>query len=246
MKRSIKLILVALFWLCVWEVLARLVGSPLLLPGPLLTARRLLELFVTLPFWQTVGVTMLRILCGTLSGILLGCALAVLTCRFALLHTLFAPLLTLIKSTPVVSFIILLLLWLGRDLLPAVIVILMVLPPVWANVCAGIRGTDKQLLEMAKVYRFPPSRTLRRIYIPSVLPHFLAACRSALGLAWKSGVAAEVLTVPNRSIGKALAESKLYMEIPDLFAWTATVVLCSLLIEKLLVAAIGRLGGGRP
>jgi len=94
---------------------------------------------------------------------------------------------------------------------------------------------------MARVYHFPRGRILRRIYLPSVLPHFLSALRSALGMAWKAGVAAEVLTVPGISIGKYLMESKLYMEIPDLFAWTLVVILCSLAIEKLLIAAVGKL-----
>ena len=74
------------------------------------------------------------------------------------------------------------------------------------------------------------------------MPHFLSACRTSLGLAWKAGVAAEVLTVPVRSIGRMLYESKLYLETVDLFAWTVVVVACSLIIEKLLMAAIGRLG----
>ena len=118
----------------------------------------------------------------------------------------------------------------------------MVLPVVWANVCAGIRSTDPILLRTARVFRFSPWRTLRRVYVPSVMPHFLSACRTSLGLAWKSGIAAEVLTVLAVSIGKMLYESKLYLETTDLFAWTAVVVTCSLIIEKVLMSAIGRLG----
>ena len=94
----------------------------------------------------------------------------------------------------------------------------------------------------AAVFRFPPLRRLRRVWIPSVMPHFLSACRTSLGLAWKSGIAAEVLTVPALSIGKLLMESKLYWEVLDLFAWTLVVILCSLVIEKVLMTAIGRLG----
>ena len=148
----------------------------------------------------------------------------------------------MIRSTPVASFIVLLLLWLGRDLLPVVIVVLMALPVIWGNVCAGIRNTDPLLLRTAKVFGFTRLRTLRRVYIPSVMPHFLSGCRTALGLGWKAGIAAEVLTVPALSIGKLLMEAKQYWEVTDLFAWTLVVILCSLIIEKVLMAAIGRLG----
>lgn len=246
MKKILKALGVLAFWLAVWALLASAVEQPLLLPGPLLVLRRLLVLLGTPQFWRTVAATLVRILCGIIAGTLLGTLLAVLTCRSRLAHALLRPLLTVIKSTPVASFIVLVIIWVGRDVLPSVIVVLMVLPVVWANVAAGIAGTDRQLLELAQVFRFSAGRRLRRIYLPSVLPHFLAALRSALGLAWKAGVAAEVLTVPGVSIGKMLIEAKLYLEIPDLFAWTLVVILCSLAIEKLLVAAVGRLGTGVP
>ena len=197
-------------------------------------------------FWRIVLASLLRILCGTATAVVLGCVLAVVCCRWRLLNDLLSPLLTIIKSTPVASFIILLLIWIGRDALPSVIVLLMVLPVVWGNVCAGIRTTDPLLLRTAKVFGFSRWRTLRRVYVPWVMPHFLSACRTSLGLAWKSGIAAEVLTVPALSIGKMLYESKLYWEVQDLFAWTVMVILCSLVIEKVLMAAIGRLGHHYP
>ncbi len=206
---------------------------------------RLGELLCQAAFWGTVGVTLLRILCGTAGGILLGVLTALLTSRFRVADALLNPLLTVVKTTPVASFIILLLIWVGRDILPAVIVVLMVLPVTWANVCAGISSLDPQLGEMAKVFGFPPMRRFRRLWLPTVLPHFLAACRSALGLGWKAGVAAEVLTVPLRSMGRMLYEAKLNLETTDLFAWTAAVVLCSLVIEKLLAAGLDRLTGRR-
>ena len=243
MKKILKSLLSLLFWLAVWLLLSAAVGSPLLLPRPDRVLLRLAELACTGRFWGTVGLTLLRILCGILAGTLLGLVLAVLTSRFSLLNTLFSPLLTVIKATPVASFIVLILLWVGREILPAVIVVLMVLPVVWANVSAGIAGVDRKLLELADVYGFSRRRRLKRIYLPSVLPHFVAALRSALGMAWKAGVAAEVLTVPAVSIGRQLTDARLYLEIPDLFAWTLVVILCSLAVEKLLIAGVARLSG---
>ena len=232
-----------LTWLILWALLARLVDRELLLPGPVAVLRRLTSLLVTASFWRTVGVTLLRILCGAVLGTLLGVLAAILTWRFRLLRSLLSPLLGIVKSTPVASFILLLLIWLGRDILPSVIVALMVLPVTWANVETGLRGVDPLLLEMAEVFRFPPLRSLGRVWLPSLLPSFLAACRSTLGLAWKAGVAAEVLTVPVRSIGKMLYESRLNLETTDLFAWTVVVILCSIAIEKLLTALLSRLAG---
>ena len=235
----------AAFWLLVWTVLARLVNKELLLPAPPAVLRRFIELALTAAFWRAIALTLLRVACGVLAAVCLGTLAAALTERFSLADCLLRPLLSVIRSTPVASFIILALLWVGRDILPGFISALMVLPVVWANVGAGVRETDRELLEVARVFRFSRKKTLRYVYIPSVLPYFLSACQSSVGLGWKAGVAAEVLTVPAVSIGRMLYESKLYLETTDLFAWTAAVILCSKLIEKLVIAAVGRFSARR-
>ncbi|MBQ9733671.1 MAG: ABC transporter permease subunit [Clostridia bacterium] len=245
LKTFAKNLIVLAFWLFVWQGLTVLVGNPLLLPSPIAVIGRMAELMLTGSFWHTVALSLGRILLGVVCAVVLGLALAVATSFSRLLHSLFSPLITVIKSTPVASFIILVLIWVGRDILPSVIVVLMALPVVWSNVSTGISSTDALLLQMGRVFRFSFGKTLRRIYIPSVMPHFLSACRSCLGLAWKAGVAAEVLTVPAVSIGKMLYESKLYWETLDLFAWTLVVIICSLISEMVLMAAIGRLGKSR-
>lgn len=244
-KQLLSLAVLA-FWLGLWFLLSVLVGRELLLPSPFQVLRRFLSLAATSDFWRTVGTSIFRVLTGILSACILGVVLAFITESSPLCKALLSPFMTLVKSTPVASFIILALIWLGRQILPAVISALMVLPVVWSNVSAGIASRDPLLLELAQVYRFPRRRILRRITIPSVLPHFRAALSSALGLGWKAGIAAEVLTVPQYSIGKMIFESKLYLETTDLFAWTLAVILLSLLIERLLlklVRQIGREGG---
>ena len=241
-RRILRCTAVLLFWLAVWQLAALRVGTALLLPEPGAVLRRVAELASSADFWAAGGVSLLRISLGSLGGIALGTALAVLTSRFRLLHALFSPILTIVKSTPVASFIILALIWMGRDILPFFIALLMVLPLVWTNVSAGIASTDRSLLQVARVFGFSRCKTLLRVYVPSVMPYFASACRAALGLAWKAGIAAEVLTLPRRSIGARLYESKLYLETVDLFAWTLVVIICSLAIEKLAMAALSRVG----
>ena len=239
-RSFLRTLAVLLFWGLLWTVASALVGQELLLPSPAQTACKLLELASAADFWLTVGQSVLRVLTGILAAVLGGVLLALLTHRSPLCMALLSPLMTLVKSTPVASFIILALVWLGRSTVPVFIAALMVLPVVWANVSAGLRGIDPQLLELARVYALPRLRVLRRITWPSVQPHLRAALRSALGLGWKAGIAAEVLTVPALSIGKRIYEAKLYLETTELFAWTAAVVLVSLGIEKLLLRLIGK------
>ena len=223
-----------LFWTAVWYLAALAVGNPLLLPTPLGVLRRLWQLAATAAFWRTTLVSIGRILLGVVSGILLGVILAVLTSASRVLETLVAPAMTAMQATPVASFAILVLIWVDRDFVPVLICAMMVLPVIYGSVSTGIRMTDPGLLEMAKVYRLPWMRVLRRIYIPSVMPFFRTSSSSALSLGWKAGIAAEVLTVPKASMGRMISESKLYLMTEDLFAWTLTVVILSLLLQKIM------------
>ena len=224
-----------LFWGLVWHFLAAAMGNPLLLPTPAQVLRCFVRLAAQAQFWQITLTSIGRILLGSILGIALGTALAVLTTMSPLAHLLTAPAMTAMQATPVASFAILVLIWLDRDYVPVLICAMMVLPVIWGAVSGGIRQTDVQLLEMARVYRLPKLRILRRIYVPSVMPFFRTACASALSLGWKAGIAAEVLTVPKLSIGRMISESKLYLLTEELFAWTLTVIVLSLLLKKLLL-----------
>ncbi len=223
------------FWLLVWHLLSVLVGQEILLPSPWTVAKAAVDIVVKPDFWRIVGLSVLRILLGFLAALAVGGGLAVLTVKSRLCRVLFTPILKLVRAAPVASFIILALVWIADGRVPAFIAFLMVVPIVWANVAQGIEQTDRKLLEMATVYRIGRWRTFWKIWVPSVLPYFMAACTTGLGFAWKSGVAAEVICRPEFSIGSQLNDAKTYLETPDMFVWTAAVIVLSVLFEKLFV-----------
>ena len=244
MRRIGRVLLPVLFWLGVWQLAAAAVGQELLLPGPAAVGRRLLELAAGAVFWQTALASLLRIFGGLLLGVALGALLAGLTAWVPLLDWVLTPAVKVVRATPVASFIILVLLWVETGRVPGVISALMVLPVVWGNVSRGWAETDPQLLELARAYRFGRWRTLRRVYVPSVLPYFASGCRTALGLAWKAGVAAEVLCLPKNAIGAQVYYAKIYLETPSLFAWTLAVIALSFLLEWAVGLLLRRLEGG--
>lgn len=247
-----KILLPLLFWMLVWFGAAFAVeqsvhgrGNELLLPYPDSVCRSLVRLCRTREFWESVLSSLGRILLGLAGGTAVGAVLAVLTCANRWCDILLSPAVRVVRATPITSFILLILLWTGRDRVPAVIAGLMVTPVVWENLTQGIRSTDGKLLEMARVYRFSPMKTARLIYWPSIRPYFGAGVTTAMGLAWKSGVAAEVISLPKMAIGTEIYQSKLYLEIPDLFAWTLVVIALSLTLEAILNSLVGRKGENR-
>ncbi|MBO4384870.1 MAG: ABC transporter permease subunit [Clostridia bacterium] len=240
-NKIVKKALIAAVWLLIWQAAAWAVGSKLLLPSPVETAKALASLAVTGTFWKSCLLTLLRVFAGFFLGVIAGAVLGVATAASGFLDELLSPLRSIVKATPVTSFIILVLLYLTSSLTPMFIAFLMVLPIVWANVLSGIKATDAQLLEMADAFGYTKAKKLSAVYAPSVLPHFLSACTTGLGFAWKSGVTAEVIAHPAFGMGKYIYESKLYLETPELFAWTAAVVILSFLLEKLVLLLLGRI-----
>lgn len=226
-------ILALAFWVGVWWLVALRVDSPLLLPAPPAVFARLGALVLTAAFWKTIALSIGRVLLGLLLSIVLAVPLAVLTARLSVFEILFRPLLTAIRATPVAAFIILLWLWVGGDEVPTIITVLIALPVVWKNVETGVLGIDGGLLEMSRSFRVPLWKRIWRLDLPSVLPAFRASIQTAIGLGWKSGIAAEIIVRPARAIGRAISDAKYSLEYVDIFAWTLTVVLLSLLIEFL-------------
>ncbi len=220
------------FWIIVWQFAAMKIGKDVLLASPVSTIKALITLCGQSAFWSAIVFSLKRILLGFGLAIVAGVALAALSAAFSLAKYIFAPLFSTIKAVPVASFIILALLWVRGGNLSVCISFLMVTPIVYINMLEGFTQVDKKLLEMANVFRLPLSRKIKYIYIPQVLPYFTAACTTSLGLCWKSGIAAEVIGLPNGSIGNRLYETKLYMDTPEMFAWTVVIVLISFVVEK--------------
>lgn len=236
-----------LFWLAVWQFAAWRLSlsvrwSSLLLPYPADVLRRLGELACTGYFWLTALCSLGRVFGAFAAGAVIGSACAGLCALSPVLRELISPLMLVVRATPIASFIILLLLWLpGPGWVSLAAALLMTVPIFWSNLSRAIEGVDPLLLEMARVYRLGRAKVRRYIYLPAIRGALLSACESGVGLAWKAGVAAEVLTRPGLAIGKMVYESKLYLETTDLFAWTMAVVLLSLLVEK-GVRALVRMG----
>ncbi len=232
--------LAALLALIVWHLLSVLVGTKLLLVSPVDVLIRLTELVPQKAFFSSVVFSFSRIAVGFFAGYVLGVLLAVLASRSHLFETLLWPYMLTVKTVPVASFIVLALIWLKSSVLAGFISFLMVLPISYTNILQGIRCADNSLLEMASVFDMRLSNRIRCIYLPAVKPFLMSSVKIAVGLAWKSGIAAELIGIPNGSIGEHLYDSKLYFDTASLFSWTLVIVILSVCFEKLLLLVISK------
>jgi len=231
-----KILLAAVFWLAVWQVIAMIAANAIFLPSPVSVAADLGRLLVKGSFWLSLWNSFYRIALGFLFAVVLAIGFAVLSYKFNIVKILLSPIMSFLKAAPVVSFIIMLLIILrNKNLLSLVAGLMMVLPVIYASVLTGLEHTDKRLLEMAKVFRVGAKNRALYIYGSNVMPFFVSGCKSGLGLCWKAAVAAEVIGLIANTIGGNMQMAKLYLFTSELLAWTAVIIALSAGFERLFL-----------
>lgn len=232
-NKFFKIILAIVFWFAVWYIAAFAIDKEVFLPFPHTVIKRFADLIISPNFFKTVAFSLLRILAGFVVGTILGFFLAIFTNYSKIAEAIVSPAVRIIRATPVVSFILLAYLWLDNDTIPAFIAILMVLPILWQNVSSGLMNLDDNLSQMADVFKIKKTKRFFKIIFPQLTPYLYSGCMTSLGLAWKSGVAAEVISYPQIAIGKEMNEAKVLLETSDVFVWTLTLITLSLIFESL-------------
>ena len=229
---------VLVFWLAIWQIVAVAINQDIVLTSPIQTIQTLFSLAQLREFWVSIGLSLLRIFVGGALAFTFGSLLAFLSFRYKLVKLLFEPLISTIKSIPVASFVILLLIWVRTPYLSISISFLMALPIIYIAVLEGLLGTDQKLIEMANVYQIHGWHRVKAIYLSQLMPSLKTATSLAMGFCWKSGIAAEVIGLPTFSIGEHLYNAKVYLDTPALFAWTLVVIVMSALGEKIVMRLV--------
>ena len=237
-KTIMRKAFIAAFWLMLWWGLSLWIGNDIILVSPLKAFARLTELLAEGTVFEAAGRTLGRIALGFFGGLAAATLLAVLSARYHLAEELLAPMTGLLTAVPVASFAVLLLIWRGPSFLAAAISFLIVFPAIYTATLQGIRSVDGKLLEMAKVFGMPLWNRLFYLYRPGVRPFLVSSLKVAVGMSWKSGVAAELIGVPAHSLGEQLYLSKVYLDTAGVFAWTAVVVVLCFLFEKAVLTGM--------
>ncbi len=240
-KRTIsrpRKIAIIVFWLAVWEAADRLINNRLVLAGPMRVVQALFDQLGNLDFWVICASSFGRLACGFLLSFVISVVLAVAAHRFNLLRDFVDPVVSMLKTVPMISFVIMLLIWVGNQMLTVYLSLLVVLPFIYTATLAGLENADVKMLEMAEAYKLSRWKRFMYVYRPALMPFLLSSCKVALGMSWKTGIMAEVIGTPRPSIGREMYMAKSYLDTPDLFAWTVVVIVLSLVFEKVFMLVL--------
>ena len=234
-KKSVKYILIGIIWLVIWEVASLIVHNSILLVGPFEVLLTLVKKCTEPDFYVSVITSFLKIGLGFILGTFTGIILAVLSWRNKLTEDFLKPMMSLIKASPVASFVVLFLIWWHSNVLSVAICICVVMPQLYVSTLQGLKSADEELLQMAGVFKLHPIDIYHYIYRPALYKFWEGAVKIAAGMAWKSGIAAEVIGTPDNSIGSSLYMSKIYLDTAGVLSYTAVIILLSVLCEHLLL-----------
>ncbi len=241
-KKSVIFSVISIvFWLFVWELSARFINLSFIIPTVGETLNALLSLAKRSDFYLALIFSFGRILLGLILGTVIGAIFAVLTTKVELIHSLISPIMSVAKATPVASFIIILWFFFNKDFIPIIIALVMVAPIIWEATRDSLGVKNRELYEVAEIFEMPKRKKIKLLIMPTVMRYTLPAIISASALAWKAGIAAEIITLTKISIGGNISNAKNMFEGAEMFAWTVTVVLFSIFIEfgiKILIKKV--------
>lgn len=240
-RKPVRQIVIILIWLIIWQSVSLLTGNSILCAGPVETIAASFRLLMTSAFRVAVCFSIIRIISGFIVGSLAGLVLAWFSYKNEIVADFLKPFTLAVRSVPVASFVILVLIWTNSSVMPFIVVSLVSFPIIYSNTLSGLRGTDKKLLEMAAVFRMPLINRIKYIYLNALKPYLIDSASLAAGMSWKSGIAAEVIGRPRLSMGEGIYNSKIYLQTAELFAWTLCAVVLAAVGEKILKIIMRRI-----
>ena len=240
-KKALFSVIGIAFWLVIWEVSARILDISYIYPAFTQTVAALFKLILTGEFYLTVLSSLGRIILGFMLGTVVGIGLGILSHLSELLCSVIHPFMSIIRATPVASIIIILWFFISKDYIPLVIGLFMVSPIIWQSTYDSLHFKNRELYEVADIFGLNRRIRLKILVLPTITKYLLPAIVTSSALAWKSGVAAEIITYTKRSIGYEIANAKNIYEGADMFAWTATVIILSVAIEMLIKFIVRRM-----
>jgi NitT/TauT family transport system permease protein len=232
-RNNTLLLFGSIAFLAIWKVIA--MASTSLVPAPEETASTFISIISTRTTINDLYTTASRGIAGFFIAFALALVLGILAGLRSGFYSFFTPFVVVFRSTPVVAFILLLLIWFDTSLVPVIIAFITMFPIIYTNTTQGIQAVDGDLKEMMQVYQLSGKQRLQSVYMPSISAFLFSGAATAMGFGWRAIIIGEVLSQPAWGIGARMREAYGYFEVKELISWTIIAILLSLAFELALL-----------
>ncbi len=242
-KRTTAWILSAATALLLWQGVASWINYPQLIPSVKGLLLSVIHLFWLPTFYISLGATLLRGLAGVAIAFALALPIGFLCGKKSFWFHYFNPLLSTLRSTPVIAFILLIILWLPTEAVAPAIALMTMFPVLCENIIKGVQSIHPDYEKLALVYQINLRTRIRYIYLPALKPFIESGSITAFGFGWKAIIMGEVLSKPFAGIGVEMRTAQMFVNVPDLIAWTFIAIVISFALTEMLRKL---LQGNRP
>ena len=244
MRSFISGLLFFIIFILIWQIAAVIVNLPILLPYPMDVLESLKNIVLTGSLVKESVITLSRAFTGILISIIIGLPIGMAMGMSRILNKAFSPLLIILQATPVISWVLLTIIWFDHSFIPLFVIVVATIPIIILNTSEGIMKTDVKLLEMANFYKVSLYKRIKDIYIPSIIGYLIASLKLVIGFVFKVAVMAEVLSHIEGGIGDKLSWAQVNINTSDIIAWTIIIIILTYICEKLISELFQkRLGG---
>lgn len=233
-KKLLPTLLSVFFLIAAWQTIAYSIGYPAIFPTLDKLVVELIRISLSDNFWSQLGATILRGAIGFVLAVVLAFGMAGVAAFSRFWETFFHPIVLIGRSLPIISLVLLALLWFSPTQLPVFIALLTMFPILYQHILTGLQLTDQRLVQMATVFGKSSLSRFRHLYLPSARSNMLSGFKTALGFGWRAVIMGEVLSQPLHGMGTAMKQAQIYINVPELIAWTVWAIAVSYLFDALL------------
>ncbi|MDD4993824.1 MAG: ATP-binding cassette domain-containing protein [Paludibacter sp.] len=217
-----------------WQLIALAIGFPALFPSLTDLFNEVFKLIISANFFVALAATVLRGIIGFVFAFFLAFLLASVATFSGFWRSFFQPIIVTARSIPVISMVLLALLWFSPTQLPVFIALITMFPILYQNTLTGLTQTDIRLIEMAQVFGKSGTNQFFNIYLPSGKKNIFDGIKTAMGFGWRAIIIGEVLSQPLHGIGTSMKLAQVYINVPELIAWTVVAIAVSYLFEFII------------
>lgn len=218
--------------LIVWQIYAIRVNNPYLMPDPIKVFGEFFKLLSTGDTYVIIFTTLLRLIISIMIATFFGTFLGLISGVRYQLEAFLNPIITSLRTLPVISIIVIVLILYGNTLSLYIVSFLLLFPLIYQSQLDGIKNIDSLLLDVLRLECEKCSwQAVRMVLFPLGLPHLRTGVIQSAGLGIKVLVVAEFIAQTKVSIGRELYFSRINLEYAQVFAWTMILIIIVVTIE---------------
>ncbi len=215
----------------VWQIFAMQINNSFILPKPLAVFETFLELVKNISTYEIIFLTLFRLFVAFISSLVLAVILGLLAGNYKIVDEFLWPVVSALRTLPVASIIIIIIILIGRNISLYIITFLMIFPIIYEATKQGVLNIDKNLKNAIALETHNRFIIITKLHLPLAFPYIKTAILQSVGLGFKVIVMAEFIAQTAKGIGRSLLNGSISINYELVFAWTLIIIFIVVVFE---------------